>query len=366
MDRRNFIKITGGGIIVSAAALGGGFALTRTPAQAIEPWTLAGGYTNPRKRALSHASLAPNPHNRQPWEVDLATPERVHLYRDKTKDLPHTDPFDRQLTIGMGCFLELMTIAAAEEGYECRVTYFPHGEDGPVADILFVEGSTEPDPLFHAILERRSCKEPFSDRPLTPRDVETLGSFGDVIADADRVAPLRDLTVKAWEVEYLTPRTLQESIDLMRIGKAEINANPDGIDIGGALMESLNLAGLITREKMMDPTSTAFAQGWDLYQAMLSATPGYVMLKTRGNTRQDQIDAGRRWARLNLTTTQNGLSLHPVSQALQEYPEMKPHYEKIHQDYAQSGETIQMLGRVGYGPSVPPSPRWTIDRKIRS
>ena len=38
----------------------------------------------------------------------------------------------------------------------------------------------------------------------------------------------------------------------MRIGKAEINANPDGIDLGGAFLEALSAAGLLTRETLAD------------------------------------------------------------------------------------------------------------------
>lgn len=42
---------------------------------------------------------------------------------------------------------------------------------------------------------------------------------------------------------------------------------------------------------------------------------------------------------------------------------MKPHYGKIHKEYAPKGHTIQMLGRLGYGIQLPPSPRWAIENK---
>jgi hypothetical protein len=80
---------------------------------------------------------------------------------------------------------------------------------------------------------------------------------------------------------------------------------------------------------------------------MLNNTPAYILLKTSGNNRAHQIEAGRNWLRLNLMTTQLGVSLHPVSQALQEYEEMKPLYQEIHQKYAVGRETIQMFGRLG-------------------
>ena len=85
--------------------------------------------TTPAKRALSFAILAPNPHNRQPWLVDLATENQVTLYVDTGKLLPHTDPLNRQITIGLGCFLEVMAMAAAEQGYRVDIQLFPQGSD---------------------------------------------------------------------------------------------------------------------------------------------------------------------------------------------------------------------------------------------
>jgi hypothetical protein len=43
---------------------------------------------------------------------------------------------------------------------------------------------------------------------------------------------------------------------------------------------------------------------------------------------------------------------------------MKELYRDVHQNYAARGETIQMFGRLGYGPRVPQSPRWPIEKKL--
>ena len=69
---------------------------------------LAGSqYTDPIRRALSFAILAPNPHNRQPWVVDLKSDTEAVLTCDLQRLLPATDPISRQIVIGLGCFLEL-------------------------------------------------------------------------------------------------------------------------------------------------------------------------------------------------------------------------------------------------------------------
>ncbi|MEM1161326.1 MAG: twin-arginine translocation pathway signal protein [Pseudomonadota bacterium] len=363
VSRRRILTVLGGGVIVAAGGAGT-FVGTRTPTKALAPWGDAGSYDEPRRSALSYAILAPNPHNRQPWEVDLSQPDTVVIWRDKTRNLPETDPFDRQLTIGMGCFLELMTIAAAETGHKVEADLFPEGEAGPVAVARFSEGATQ-DPLFAHVLDRRSCKEPFEPDAVPDAETARLAELADVYRDPERVAALRELTIDAIEIETTTYRTMKESVDLFRMGKAEINASPDGIDLGGPFLETLMLVGMLTREGQLDPTSSEFAQGMEMYHTMLRATPAYASIITAGNSRGDQITAGRRWLRLNLTTTGLGLALHPVSQALQEYPEMAANRVSLHEMLAPDGGTVQMLGRLGYGPKTAETPRWPLETRVR-
>jgi hypothetical protein len=311
--------------------------------------------------ALSYAILAPNPHNRQPWVVDLSVANEVTIMRDKHKNLPETDPYDRQLTIGMGCFLEQMAIAASQTNHTVEFDLFPDGEEGPVAKAQFKKGATA-DPLFLGIPNRRSCKEPFETR--IPEIDSKLTALADIHTDETLVAQIQKLTLEAWMVEATTHRTMKESTDLFRLGKSEIEANPDGIDFSGPFFETLILTGLMTREGSLNPESFEFAEGVKIYTEMLMSTPAYAVIRAPKNDRQSQIEAGRRWLRLNLTTTALGLSLHPVSQTLQEYSEMAKHYAKAHEILAEPGETIQMLGRLGYGPSTPVSPRWPLEAKL--
>ena len=363
ISRRKMLALVGGGTVLAAAGAGTGFALTRTPHHALAPWDMAGEYADPRLRALSHALLAPNPHNRQPWMAELVGSDGVTIHRDPARDLPVTDPFARQLTIGMGCFLELMEMAAAEEGLATETRLFPEGEGGPVAACRMVSGGA-PDPLFAHVMERRSCKEPFEDRPVSPQDAAALAGHARVLTEPGDVAALRELMWEAWQVEASTPAAHEESVDLFRFGRAQIEASPDGIDLGGPMLEGLWRAGVLTAETAADPASSAYAQAWEMYREMIAATPAAVVLTSQGNGRAEQIEAGRRWLRLNLATTGLGLSLHPVSQCLQEYPEMAAHHAAAHAMLAAPGETVQMLGRLGHGPATARTPRWPLEAKL--
>lgn len=367
IDRRKALKLVGGGVVIAAASTAG-YIGSRTPTNALSPWETAGNYSDIRLFALSYAILSPNPHNRQPWQAELVDDNRLRIFRDLSKNLTETDPYDRQLTIGMGCFLETLELSANQRGYNCAIELFPAATDEHVADITFSEKSDalQDNTFFNALLKRRSCKEPFYQQTLSAEHADKLSQYGTVYLDQHNVEKLKRISWDAYKVEYETHRTLKESVDLMRFGKAEINRNPDGIDMGGPMLETLHRFGMLTPESLMDKTSTAYQQGLEMYANILSNTPAYILIKTKDNSRLSQIAAGRQWMRLNLEAANLGVALHPVSQALQEYEEMNSIYETIHAEFAKTGETIQMFGRLGYGPTTQPSPRWPVEKKLLS
>ncbi|MGL4234433.1 Acg family FMN-binding oxidoreductase [Tabrizicola sp.] len=375
LSRRKTLALIGGGVILAATGSLGAVAL-RKPRTAGLPWTTAGQGADARHRALSYAILAPNPHNRQPWLVDLREPGIVTLYVDTAKLLPHTDPFSRQITIGLGCFLELMRMAASHDGHRVSITPFPEGHDDqaldarPVARAVFTaDPSVTPDPLFAHVLDRRSNKEPFDmERPLpadtlAALDVAQSGRFGGTIEPME-VANWRTFTREALRIEIETAHTYQESVDLFRIGRAEVDANPDGIDFTGPLFEVMGTTGLFTRDAALDRSSQAYKAGLDAVFANTDTAMGHVWLVTEGNTRLDQIATGADWLRVNLAATGAGVAFQPLSQALQEYPEMAVLYTDLHARLAPTGGTVQMLARIGYGPAVAASPRWPLEAKI--
>ncbi len=377
--RRQFLRIAGSTAVIAAAGAGA-FVMTRTPTKAQAPWGMAGGseYTDPRKRALSYAILAPNSHNQQPWLVTLEGDDAFTLTCDPERLLPETDPFNRQIVVSLGCFLELMRMAAAEDGYRADVTVFPDGEpqpkldDRPIAHVRLVkDAGAERSPLFAQVAQRRSNKEPYdTGRPVSQASLDAIngvtgeGTITGAITDADEIDFFRELTWQAFKIELETPRTYMESVNVMRIGKAEINANPDGLELGGAMMDVMKLAGIVTHETLADMSSMAYAQGRDMFEPIMRSAMGYAYLVTETNTRADQIIAGRDWVRMNLKATELGIGIHPLSQALQEYPEMDELYRSLHGRLGHSDHCVQMFGRVGYGPEIQPTPRWPLDAKI--
>ncbi|MEQ1725535.1 MAG: hypothetical protein ABL882_06375 [Sphingopyxis sp.] len=375
--RRMILRSGGAAALVTVAAGAGlgGYAWWPGEAAATEPWRRAGqSLGDARLDALAFAILAPNPHNRQPWRYTLVGGDRIDVTCDLARRLPETDPYDRQITIGFGCMIELLRMAAADKGYRAEMIPFPDGEPGQrldarrVASVRLVrDAAVARDPLAAQIIARRSTKAVFDAARTVRAEVlarllavgggSTLRIGGSV--DRAMVARLRALTWAAWQVEWETARTRGESINLMRIGNAEIAANPDGIALGGTMMGLAALAGAVTREALNDPTSTAFTQSAALFEPVIASAQGHVWLITPDASRVSQIEAGRVWLRLNLTAQHLGVAIHPLSQALQEFPEMAAHYAAVHGALgAGAGEVVQMLGRVGYAAFPAPTPRW--------
>jgi len=372
-SRRNFIRILGGSALIMApiACLPASKASDPTA-----PWTDANTANNPITFSLSHALLAPNPHNRQPWMVQLHDETAATLFVDPSKDLPETDPFDRQITIGLGCFLEVLTIAANNQGFEAKIDYFPEGfneltlDKKPIAKIKLLRSpSLLPDPLFGQILHRRTNRKPFTEQQVTAKNLaaiteKTLGINNSFASSTAQIEQLRDLTIAAAKIEFETPHTYMESVHLMRIGPAEIAQNPDGISIDLPMIGLLKAFGIVSKKALSDQTSSAFKQGLKQYSAAAASAASFVWISTDTNTRIDQIETGRAYVRQNLLATKLGLCMQPLSQALQEYPEMQQLLKEAHTITQTNGQRLQMLARIGYAATGNASPRFPLAAKL--
>lgn len=340
------------------------------------------GEKDPRRWALAHAILAPNPHNRQPWLVSFKGADEIVFHADTSRLLPATDPPNRQITIGCGAFLELFDLAAREIGRRADITLWPEGEPQPNLDTrpiahirLTADPAVQRDPLFGQILNRHTNRAPYDlEKPPSDKDIAAITAAvagpilsAGVVTDEAARAALIDLGWRGWFTEGHTARTHMESVRLIRIGAAEIAQHRDGISLSGPLFELLKASGLLTPEVLADPDSFGAKSSDDMAHKGLKATPGFFWIRSRDNSRATQIAAGRAYARAQLTATGLGLCFQPWSMTLQEFPEMAELYAATQ---ARLGATpaapLQMLVRVGRAKFAPAAPRRGLAEHIRA
>jgi hypothetical protein len=381
--RRRAIALIGGGIVLAGA--GGLAGCSNTyPEIAVRPWNKIPEYTDVRRYMLAHALLAPNPHNRQPWLADLRRKNEITLVCDKNRLLPETDPFGRQILIGCGAFIELAVIAAAERGVRVQVEPFPEGEpaskDLPggfvVARLILSDDpSLTRDPLFAQIRRRRTNKNAYDNTRQLPTALwQTLGAgaapYGlltGAVIDSARMDQLRKLTRDSFQTEMTTSRTWLETAQLLRIGPAEIELNRDGIGIMSTMARVMSTVGAYDRFETPVPGSTGYTRVMERWQPFETGS-GYFWIASYGNSRRNQFESGRAYVRAHLDATANGVEMHPLSQALQEFAEVRPQFDAMYPllGLNPTTNTIQMLARVGYAlVTAQPTPRRDLEQLIQ-
>lgn len=381
MNRRNFIKVmTGSSSFVLIPSVLGACSNGDSDIW-LEGWKgPVAGETDIRWIVLSYAILAANPHNKQPWIVDLTGPTSFELYVDQQRLLPETDPPARQIHIGQGTFLENLELAARQYGYRADIDYFPNGEydntvveDKPVASIeLSIDGSIEKDALFESILHRQSNKRTYTDSALTVAQLDGLRSTQidprlqlTIVDDSARKTELSQIMTDAMSIETSNKMRDAETIEMFRFNDKERGRYRDGFGVAQSGMTGLKgwiaEAFFLSREDAEEDSTSFATQAVDMTNDQSRSAAAFGWISTASNTRLDQVVTGRAYERLNLAATALGIAMHPMSQVLQEYSDMADLQRRFlaYLDVPQ-GHTMQMLFRLGIAKPVEHSPRRSV------
>ncbi len=343
------------------------------------------GEADPRRFALAHAILAPNPHNTQPWLVEFNGADTMTLYCDLDRRLPFTDPLDRQITMGCGAFLQLYAMKVG--GWEMQ--YFPDGapevgqrlDDRPIARVKNHPRLDPEDPLGAHIATRRTNRSDYTARAPSAEALVTIEQAGanwmepgshpflTVRSEADpaSVATIRDLVWRAFDREMRTRGAQEETYGWLRFGEEERARHRDGLYIDVPFSGMLRALGMLDREGIVNPESRASRQAAAEWRRKIDSAPAFMWMTTPDDSPTTRLLAGMAYARMNLAATAAGLAMHPWSQALQEYEEMADIYAEVKPLLGiPASETVQMLVRVGHAEAVEPAARRDMAEFVRA
>lgn len=348
-----------------------------------------------RIQVAAHGLLAPNAHNTQPWVVKLDNdnPGVFELFVDSERLLPETDPPARQITISQGTFLETAKIASNHLVYDFDSELFPNGEYGivdfksemlekPVARVSLSENLAKVsptrlltgtgqanlpnvNPMYYEIFQRVTNRTAYSSEPLNDEEMAVLQLLNNnpnltlaFFNNTKSLEIIRQLTIDAVEVEATTQQTMKETERLFRDSEKEKKKYRDGIT-----MMSGGLSGF--KLMMIQFLSNLFPVSWEKMGDIwlksetrnIKSAPTYAMIISSDNSRTTQVETGMLYARFQLKASTLGISMQPLSQVLQEFPEMAELYNTVHDEFSENGQNIQMLVRMGRADDVLHSPR---------
>lgn len=338
----------------------------------LEPWKkdYAQKFDDPRIQLTAHGLLAANGHNMQPWKISLdkADPMVFYLYADSNRLTNEVDPFSRQMMVTQGTFLEYINIAGDKSGYKTDIELFPQGgydeqkldesmNAKPVAKVTLTRTTPQNAPLYDYIFLPDTNRAPYQSTKLSPEQINALENINTdsnmsikIFQDKENMDKLGDYAKKAAYIEASVDRVMKESQIIFRSNEYQKNKYRYGFSVEGqgtsGIMMHL-MQGLVTILPSMNSGKAASDIFIKSTQTSVDNTPAYAMIITKDNTRLSQVNSGMLYSKLILAAQQQGIVMQPLSQVLEEYPEMSELYKGIHKDYAPEGGTIQMLVRLG-------------------
>ncbi|MDP9026262.1 MAG: hypothetical protein M3N46_01745 [Actinomycetota bacterium] len=372
--RRVTFLVVGSVAAVLALALGavltvGGLFV---PAVYLQPWSqsYAQKFSDVRMKVVAQALLAPSGHNMQPWTVklDAADASVLYLYVDSTRLTPAVDPLARQTLVSQGTFLAYLRVAAEHLGYAADFQLFPNGgydeaelaasmSTRPVAKVTLTRDAKASTADFSSLFLSDTNRGPYTNAPLTPSQGVALDALaGGSSATFQLYSDQKDRTafaafgVDGTLIETRYAAATKESDALFSSTEQAKNAARSGFAVEGqgtsGFMKYL-LQGLITIVPSINDDAAGAKNAIALTADGVAHTASYALIRTPGNSRAEQVEAGILYADVSLHARTLGLVMQPLSQVLQEYPSMSTPYEKIKAEYAPNGQTIQMLVRIG-------------------
>ncbi|MBP8624694.1 MAG: nitroreductase family protein [Methanothrix sp.] len=311
---------------------------------------------------IRYAILAPSSHNSQPWKFNVSE-DRILIYADEKRGLSVADPDQREMHISLGCALENLVIAAEHFGYSSNITYFP-GEKDLVAEVELqsaaIPESDANSILFSAIKSRQTNRNPYQARSITDADMHELYSTAGHKSSRHRES-LFNATLPAAAVFLSNDSAIIESFRRLVVQADDIHYSDADYkaELGRWLGQgSLGPTGLQAKAAQLELVFLDMGPQETAKDAeLINSTPyiGFVCTERIGEnanssayaTRISAVIAGRTFERFWLAATARGLSLQPMSQAL-EVQETKEKLFGLLPSGSGNMSEVQQTFRLGY------------------
>ncbi|MCC6831956.1 MAG: nitroreductase [Thermoleophilia bacterium] len=262
---------------------------------------------------VSQAVRAPSSHNTQPWHFAVGD-DAIDVFADRTRSLPVTDPWDRELTISCGAAVLTLRTAARGAGLRAETVVLPDGPDGDrIAELRLTtaEDATIGERQRAAAIEmRRTLRGPFSDAPmpagLTAAMADAAGREGATavpVDDGEQRAALGELVREGDAVQFHDPHWRRELASWLHPRR-----RGDGLVVPPG-------TGVLTRAVVGGANLGGFVAARDA--SLVEAAQHVVMVCTVDDEPLDWVRAGMAVQRMLLVAAADGVQAGFLNQPCQ-------------------------------------------------
>jgi hypothetical protein len=366
MNRRSFLKVSAEGMIL----LGGlsftqacsGFKRSDLDSLKDQQQTIK-GLDKDGMDILSLASLAPSGHNTQPWTVKIIEPNHWMIGSDRKRWLPAVDPENREMLLGIGAFLESMTLAAGTFGYGVDIRIITKNRtDTDIADIRLKKGKTQEFPL-EKIKKRRTVRSNFLDQEIKGDDLKYITKHDTRPCLVQVPSPhsfyfpnnsaqgkyLQEGTIEANRTQASRDPAQEELANWIRWSNKDAKQYRNGLTPES--MEIKGIAGLFVRsfyDRQSVLKKSFRDQTVDVVAKQVKTCGGWLVVTSSDASIPALIEHGRVFQNMLLKIRDRMIAIHPMTQMLEE----KPWRDQVAKGLGLTGE-VQWILRVGYLKSYP-------------
>ena len=310
---------------------------------------------------LHYAVLAPSEYNSQPWYFKIRGPI-CELYADYSRQLPVIDPDKRELFISCGAAFQNLRLALRHFGYAEELNMRTVDEQPELLARIKIgspaSAADEEQRLFSAIQQRVTNRHMFEARPipedLLTRFMELAGEEGvwlyraegtdhqtvaELIATGDRLQ---------WERKEFRHELAQWVHDQHEIIADGLPASSYGKG---------NIAG-ISNPWLVRTVNLGRAEA-ARSQHLVASAPLLIILGTYSDMPADWFTTGQAMEKILLAASAAGVQSSFVNQPI-EVPALRKQVHTMIGRY----KIPQLVLRLGYGPSVPLTPRRSVSNVL--
>lgn len=326
MNRRKFISITGGTIVL----VGGTYYLLSdksnfTRVDIKESDTITTPLKLDEKEILYLASLAPSGHNTQPWFIKYLEPYHWIIGNDKSKWLPGVDPTQRETILSIGAFAQNLEYAANSLGYDCEFNVIAtSNQDENVINVKLRKVGSRQSYDIQRIRSRRTVRSNYLPDALKKEDLTYLmndeSDFKHFLPNTSKEYQyLNEQTIEANRLQSYRDAAQSELADWIRFSSKDAEKYGDGLTMASMEIKGIPawvLRNYYDKSKVMEKGFRE--QSIDTAIKQVSQSAGWLLITSKDNAVSTLLETGKRLQRLLLKIREKNIAIHPMTQILEE------------------------------------------------